>query len=104
MIISHCTVVWSVSPIYRQRMYSLIKHTTEMITLFTINVFYNEAIQRLQRYLTIILLYHGDSTPVRTHLATTSIGTPNTPELSMDGFRLMEAMLVKYSRMRVMVP
>ena len=39
-----------------------------------------------------------------THFATTSMGTPNTPELSIDGLRLIEDMLVKYSRMSVMEP
>ena len=39
-----------------------------------------------------------------THLATTSIGTPNTPELRRDGLRPMAARLEKYSMMRVMVP
>lgn len=62
----------------------------------------NEDIQRVQRWFTII--HCRGNTLASTHLATTSSGTPNTPELSMDGFRLMEAILVKYSRMRVMAP
>ena len=37
-------------------------------------------------------------------MATTSIGTPNTPELSKEGFRLTDAMLEKYSITSIMTP